>query len=591
MPGCQPSRRLIALANASRKISVHAEPTQRWWMTQAPGLAVDELRRITGEYWTRQLPTPDATGAERIAWYIRTLLPEELYHADVVRQALTYPACHTLVLLVGHSPEPLLQTISVLQPRRVVLLLNQWYGSQPGQARGEELAGWIGQWLAPRLPWAPVLEIHEAADRPDAVFQALNERVLEDRQAGKPVIVDITGAKKSMDAGAFLFAAYADLPISYVDFDDYDETYRRPYGFHCRIGTLTNPYDAFRLREWERVRRMVEGYHFRAAAETLAEIVAQEHNPAAKRLLEVVRFYEAWDDGDYARAGRLLDELQRELPGFTPPAAVQLLGGIWPSVSPTLAPQMAALQLLQQHTRLRTAPNSIFDSDARLLAYAHDEAARIERLVGASEDNRSALLRAAGLDELLLKARWLRLWQRGWVEIANGSGWRLGRPAALTTTGQATALHRALIDHQGTDFMRWALQRAWPDAQQSGNRSLPFLKIEVGREPNRVTFRLLPAPEAPTLSDYAHGAELTGETLTDLRNQAIHMYLGATQAIAQAAVKLARANLEDYQAYWAPLSGVRAAPPAAADIQCLSWDDLCRLCGLEHLPLTSKENA
>ena len=567
-----------------------ADATQRWWNDQAVGLDVTELRRVTSEYWAKRQPTPDATAAERIAWYIATLLPAELHHADVVRHALTYPPCHTLVLLVGHSPEPLLQTISVFQPRRVVLILNQWYGSQPGQARGEELSGWIRQWLVPRLPWAPDLEVHAVADRPDAVFQALSEHVLADRQAGKPVIVDITGAKKSMDAGAFLFAAYADLPISYVDFDDYDETYRRPFGFHCRIGTLTNPYDAFRLREWERVRRMVAGYHFRAAAETLAEIVAQEHNPAAKRLLEVVRFYEAWDDGDYGRAGRLLDDLRRELPAFTPPAAVGLLRGIWPSVSPTLAPQAAALQLLQQHARLRTAPNSIFDSDTLLLAYARDELARIERLVDANEDNRSALLRAAGLDELLLKARWLRLWQRGWVDIWDGDGRQyLGRPAALAAAGRQAAVYAALLDHQGTDLMRWALQRTWPDAQQSGNRSVPFLKIETGRGVNRAFFALRPAAEAPILQDYAHSVDLTGETLAHLRNQAIHMYLGATPAIAQAAVRLARANLADFEARWAPLSGGRGAPPAAADIQCLSWDDLCRLCGLEHLPLMTEE--
>ncbi len=569
-----------------------ADATQRWWMARAPGWAVDELRQITSEYWAKRQPSPDATNAERIAWYITKLLPEELYHADVVRHALSYPACHTLVLLVGHSPEPLLQTIGVFQPRRVVLILNQWYGSQPGRARGEELAGWIRQWLAPRLPWRPDLEIHEVTDRPDTVFQALSEHVLEDRRAGKPVIVDITGAKKSMDAGAFLFAAYADLPISYVDFDDYDETYRRPFGFHCRIGTLTNPYDAFRLREWERVRRMVEGYHFRAAAETLAEIVAQEHNPAAKRLLAVVRFYEAWDDGDYGRAGRLLIELLSELPTFTPPAAVELLSGIWPGVSPTLAPQAAAEQLLQQHARLRTAPNSIFDSDARLLAYAHDEVARIERLVGASEDNRSALLRAAGLDELLLKARWLRLWRRGWVDIWDGDGRQhLGRPADLATAGQRTSIYSALLDHQGTDLMRWTLQRAWPKAQTMGNRTAPFLKIETGRGVNRSVFALRPAAEAPILQDYARGTGLTGETLTDLRNQAIHMYLGATQAIAQAAVRLVRANLADFQAHWAVLSGVRAAPPDPADVHCLPWDALCHLCGLENLPLTNKEKA
>lgn len=562
------------------------EPTQRWWINRALGLALDEMRRITAEYWNKQQPAADATSAERIAWYIRTLLPEELHYADVVRRALTYPACHTLVLLVGYSPEPLLQTISVFQPRRVVLLLNQWYGKERGQAHGAELAGWIAQWLAPMLPRPPALEMHEVADRPDAVFQALSSYVLADRQAGKPVIVDITGAKKSMDAGAFLFAAYADLPISYVDFDDYDETYRRPFGFHCRIGTLTNPYDAFRLREWERVRRMVEGYHFRAAAETLAEIVSQEHNPAAKRLLDVVSFYEAWDDGDYGRAGRLLSDLQRELPAFTPPVAVKLLGGVWPSVDATLAPQAAAIQLLEQHARLRQAPGSIFEPNELLLAYARDELARIERLVSANEDNRSALLRAAGLDELLLKARWLRLWPRGWVEIwGAGDEDYLGNSAALPATTLAAALYEALLNHQGTDFMRWALQRVWPVSRSRGKRFAPALKLAVPRDRPRETYQLRPARAAPTLSDYERSAGLDGEILADLRNQAIHMYLGATPPIARAAVKLAAANLADFEACWAPLDGPQAAQ---TDAGCLSWEALCRLCGLENLPLTSE---
>lgn len=568
---------------------VDADAPHRWWMTQAAGLTVDELRRITSEYWQKQLPSPNATHAERIAWYIRVLLPEELRYADAVRHALTYPACHTLVLLVGHSPEPLLQTISVFQPRRVVLLLNQWYGRQRGATRGTELAGSITESLSPMLPRAPELEVHEAADRPDAVFQALSRHVLADRQDGKPVIVDITGAKKSMDAGAFLFAAYADLPISYVDFDDYDETYRRPFGFHCRIGTLTNPYDAFRLREWERVRRMVAGYHFRAAAETLAEIVAQEHNPAAKRLLAIVRFYEAWDDGDYARAGRLLAELQPETPGFTPPVAVPLLSPIWPSVSAAQPPQAAARQLLRQHAQLRRAPGSIFESNELLLAYARDELARIERLVSANEDSRSALLRAAGLDELLLKARWLRLWHQGWVEVWDGSGRQhLGNIRALRDPDLAASLYDALLNHQGTDYMRAALQRTTPDGRHSSNSQTPYLKVETYRNQARESFRLRPALHAPALTDYEHDAQLAGETLTDLRNQAIHMYLGVTQAIAQAAVKLAAANLADFEARWAALSSAPFAAPSPAAVSCLPWATLCRLCELDNLPIANE---
>ena len=93
------------------------------------------------------------------------------------------------------------------------------------------------------------------------------------------------------------------------------------------------------------------------------------------------------------------------------------------------------------------------------------------------------------------------------------------------------------------------------------------------------------------MTDYERDAALAGETLTDLRNQAIHMYLGATQAIARAAVKLAAANLADFEARWTPLGGGSASALHPNDVSCLPWDALCRLCGLDSLPLTSKERA
>lgn len=241
-----------------------------------PDLTIDELRRLTREYWRFE-----GTIERRIKWYIEKLLPQELKRAEK-RDVLEDRLCDTLALLVGYSPEPLLQAICAFQPQRVVLLLNEWYGSQDdpnrqsGTSHGRDIKEWITDtdWLAPLLDQSPTVDLYEVADRPDAVFQKLCECVLPDQRDGRSVIVDITGAKKSMDAGAFLFAAYADIPISYVDFDDYDEKERRPLGFTCRIGTLANPYDAFRLRDWERVRRLYNNYHFRAAADILSDILS-----------------------------------------------------------------------------------------------------------------------------------------------------------------------------------------------------------------------------------------------------------------------------------------------------------------------------
>jgi hypothetical protein len=576
----------------------------RWWTSQAAGLSEDELREVTRAYWDKKKPTPGATVEQRIEWYIENLLPEELEHADQKRGALTFHACHTLALLVGHSPEPLLQAIGVFQPQRVVLLLNQWYGAQKGMRRGEEMKGWIERWLVPSLPQPLAVEPYEVADRPDAVFRILCEQVLPDQRDGCAVIVDITGAKKSMDAGAFLFAAYADIPISYVDFDDYDETYRRPFGFHCRIGTLTNPYDAFRLREWERVRRTYDNYHFRAAAGTLLDILGAMQEPAqtarqvdstlspfrpetvqaAETLLHVLRFYEAWDDGDYFRARQLLHGVQERLPAFSPPVAVTLLGDVWPHTDGIPDAEDAAQQLLDLHDELRTHPHSIFESNDLLIAYARDELAKVERLVKANEDNRSALLRAAGLDELLLKARLVRLWHagdEGWLGLWDQDEHYWGGCRSLTDPGLQQKLYEALVNHQGTDFMRMALQKGSVTDKRLGRKVWAFVKLDVWRE----SYRARPTPDAPCMGDYEHGTGLTGKLLTQLRNQAIHMYLCVTQPVAQAAVDLARANLEEFETNWAHLSG-RCPGIRPGDVERMAWDELCRLCELDFLPFT-----
>ena len=447
---------------------VDAGQGSRWWAARATRLSVSELEQVTRAYWDRHKPAPDATVAQRMEWYIERLLPEELCYADEKRKALHEHPCHTLSLLVGHALEPLFQAIGVFRPHRVVLVLNQTYGTQEGEQRGSEMQGWIERWLAPLLPRPlAAIELCVVADRPDAVFHALCEYILPDRQQGLAVIVDITGAKKSMVAGAYLFAAYADIPISYVDFDDYDEVYRRPFGFNCRIGTLTNPYDAFRLREWERVQRMYENYH----------------------------------------------------------------------------------------------------------------------LVDANEDNRSALLRAAGLDELLLKARLVRLWHagdEGWIDLWDQDETRAGRCRTLDQEVQHK-LYEALVNHQGTDHMRRALQGDLVYDKWLSLTVPAFVKLDIWRE----SYRARPTADAPRLAHYDQQVGLSGETLTQLRNQAIHMYLSVTQPVAHQAVALARANVEEFERNWAGLAGpLPCSEPT--DVECVPWDVLCRLCGVDFLPLASR---
>jgi hypothetical protein len=404
------------------------------------------LKERTQEYWKEK------PGFEV---YINELLGREL-------QAISQPngstrvrgagkPVHTLALTVGESFEPLLQVICVLRPRRVVLILNQFYSGTPGYDHGREL-----QDLIEKLPHVPDLpqdvrpEVQDVElielknDSPTQVFRALLDTMRKPEAQppdGYVNVVDITGAKKSMVVGAFLYAAHSGLPITYVDFDKYDKDWGKPYGYTCRIGEIANPYEAFRLRDWEQVRRLYESYNFRSARALLGQagssgmsgsgilgamsqtidsadsremLYDQQDIDKVWRLATLFAMYEAWENGDYTHARAIANGFNPPLPDDAIPWSIVELGGVWPSAAHISNARSAADSLLKAHLALKQGTSqpsdSLFAHPMKLLAYVRDELAKVERLITRNEDYRSAYLRAAGLHEFLLKARIALCW-------------------------------------------------------------------------------------------------------------------------------------------------------------------------------------
>jgi hypothetical protein len=575
-------------------------------------LGATELRRLTRRYW-------DRGGTKR---YIEELLPEELKFARE-RGAIEEHPCDTLALLVGYSVEPLLQAVCAFQPdERLVLVLNEWYGSQddPNRQRGLKRGGNLEEVikvLPPKLlPKQPVIESREVTDEPTSVFRRLCQYVLPDQQAGKQVIVDITGAKKSMDAGAFLFAAYADIPVSYINFDDYDEEKRRPYGFTCRIGTLDNPYELFRLRDWEQVRQLYDGYSFRAASELLegrdkdglkgligfmtrpledkGMPLFDENGPevaVARQLARALEMYESWDNGDYHKAKQLASKLS--IPSEGIPWAVEVLGegNLWPHIERCSRgdANAQATRLLLMHLALKRGDpsprSSLFAQPEPLLAYARDELAKIKRLLSPVEDYRSTYLRAAGLHEFLLKARVAICWLRDELDITMKNRGPL-RPSSFTEAEQK-GLFFQIVEHDGADQMRKMLFKP----------TITSLSLRRYKDPatgKGVGARAAMPSSVPALDNYWSGKALDLDGIINegrpifvrLRGEAIHTHLFVTQDVAKAAYDLAGASLDEFERNWLPrLTGGLILQYDVKRLEAPEWDKLCKWCGLTFLPL------
>jgi hypothetical protein len=570
---------------------------------------LDEVKRKTTEHWNR---------SDDAEWYIQNLLPLEM---ECAQQRVE--ECDTLALLIGFSEDPLLQTIWKYRPQRIVLVLNFKYFDNQGKAQSgtlraeewiEHIKIMIQQGFCPETAIPQFgkrsgerndIAIAAEEAKPDWVFRELRDRLLPDQRAGKRIVVDITGAKKNMASGAFLFAAYAGGDISYVDFEEYHPQKRRPLGYTCRIGTQPNPYRILGLRDWERVQKLYEQFAFGSAAVEVKQIFktmdgsladadgsgtyfSDEQRQSVERLEKVLSVLDMWDNGDYTSAWQLWQtpdkdggkSLQCQMPGFPLPHVIEYLGSQnWPS-----AAGKDASAFLQEHRELKrgttTPADSIFNHPDLLLAYAFDERDKINRLIRCQNDYRSAFLRSAGLDELLLKARIAILWLSDNLLLS-------GKPR--TDFSDEHLKFGGLADYASADNLRDFLFgvnrrnpndpatlriRYWDAAQQKD--------VALSRKHSSVL----------AMSEYWNHPECTinHETLVDLRGEAIHTHLSIPVFYAHAAYNIVDQALKDCVDNWVPL--LKKQIPAYQPWQ-LSWSDLCTHCRLDFLPAlpSSKEQA
>lgn len=139
----------------------------------------------------------------------------------------------TLILLVGFSVQPLVLSISVLNPKKVYLL----YSNETKQ-NCLKIMLWINRFIAFKNSFFTVKEsviefvgadLWEKSDcqylinssDPDDTYNKVLSIVTKEKDNG-PVAIDITGGKKTMVSGAFIAASMTGTDALYVDFGDYD---------------------------------------------------------------------------------------------------------------------------------------------------------------------------------------------------------------------------------------------------------------------------------------------------------------------------------------------------------------------------------
>jgi hypothetical protein len=513
------------------------------------------IKRATIGYWDHSQGTRIDNAlkhyiCEGCSWLDgKSLLQAELAYARD-KQRLVDAPCETLVMLVGFSLEPLLQSVCVYKPQKVVLLLNQeGYGNEDWHVFARHVTEAIGHLkakdLIEQLPHFMGEHPHDKpgypiVDKPEAVFRKLVDALHEETD----VVIDITGGKKSMGSGAYMYAAFAGARISYVDFDQYDPEKRRPYGYSCKIGELANPYQTFALREWERVRALYGQYQFQEARKvlnsllpTIKDAIPDAEQPISK-LAAFLDYYEKWDSGDYQAAKGAASALKT----FEQPSAVMTLGEQWFEIS---------------GIGFTNKPKSLYGNLSALQAYVCDELARIRRLIRYNEDHRSAFLRAGGVNEILMLARVVRL-VKDQKEIVS-----LLEPLEERTP-KAAHVFKALLNP---------------------NKDCIEVKSDIGfwNAPD------ISIPRPEPMNPWWKGTKLFKadngwETFLTRRNDLIHKYFPVPREWAEDALQFVGANFVDFLGH--PMADLNLRTSA------LPWPELCDLCGLSRfLPASLRKEA
>ncbi|MEK6285819.1 MAG: hypothetical protein AABO57_08770 [Acidobacteriota bacterium] len=534
------------------------------------------LKSLTQEYWET---FESGKLKPRLERYVDDLLNEEMCWANDSplpdnRSRLPQQEYQLLAMLVGFSVEPLLQTVWAYEPQQVLLLLNQAYGDlEEGGMRGEDFGEMVKSLIQDHLSVKKPLKRKPQVDceivnaDPASVFRRLREKV----SVTEGVIIDITGAKKSMVAGAFLYAAYANVPVSYVDFDDdaYDPERGRPYGYKCRIGSLSNPYQAFALRDWELVRELYNQYNFRAARTLLvgrdgsgsvgtilatARIYLPEMEEPMNRLGRMLYCYELWESGEFNAAQVEANTINQEGWNTEFPNTVTDLGGSWFSFS---------------GGEISQSVSSFYDDTPELRAYVYDEIKRVERLIYLNEDCNSAFLRVAGVNEVLMIARVVKL-------VSNQVDKRSLLSALDRETPGAYSVYEALLKPDNSTIEIGRERRT----KDLSFRSAPQLSVAL---PRRMSEWWQQNHHFKDFRD-KDSIDVRGwEHFLRIRNKLTHTHLTVPPYLAEDALRFVTANFEDFLGYSMELLSLCAED--------LKWSQLCQRCGLaDLLPPSLKED-
>jgi len=201
-----------------------------------------------------------------------------------------------LILTTGFSPEPLILTITALEPEKVFLLYTK--DSERYLNRIVEESS-----LLPAQIDRAVIDRSDGLD----VYEKVKDKWAEwsfDRMA-----IDITGGTKVMVSGVAVAGAFLkNVDLLYVD-SKFGWILKKSYPGSERIVRLGNPFDVFGDLEEKEGIQLFRGYNYAACERVFGKLSGLSRDPRQfKYELVLSQGYGAWDLFDFSKAYSKINE-------------------------------------------------------------------------------------------------------------------------------------------------------------------------------------------------------------------------------------------------------------------------------------------
>jgi hypothetical protein len=234
----------------------------------------------------------DGTAAEqaqrfRLAEIYQDAVDQARRNSDDVER----PSVDLLISLSGYSPETTLLAYELIRPKQLLIISSESTKASLNVIWGK---------LADRMDFSDVNTIACDPADPVSIYHAVSKAVLPSNVDGEPLsaMIDITGGKKAMSAGAALAAAQLDLPMCYID-STYDPEMRQALPGSEKLLVLANPTKLFGDRDMDSAMAMFAGGDYSGASRQFAKLSASVSEPARARFLrDLAALYKAWCDLD-----------------------------------------------------------------------------------------------------------------------------------------------------------------------------------------------------------------------------------------------------------------------------------------------------